>query len=229
MPISYFFAVLLKFSIVWFENLKVKNMKLEIRNTTVQDFRITEDITREAFWDVYKPGCDEHLVLHQLRGSPDYVKGLDFAAIVDNRIIGHIISSKARIIDANGKESEVLCVGPLCVLPEFQHQGIGSELMQRSISTARNMGFSAMILFGNPDYYHRFGFKNAAQYRITTKDNQNFEPFMALEIQDGGLSKVTGKFYEDKAFEINSEALEEFEKDFPYREKHVTGTQLKEK
>lgn len=204
-------------------------MKLEIRNTTLQDFRITEDITREAFWDVYKPGCDEHLVLHQLRKSPDYIKELDFVALKNDRIIGHIISSKAKVIDANGKEHEVLCVGPLCVLPGFQHQGTGSELMKRSISTAKSMGFSAMILFGNPGYYHRFGFKNAAEYRITTKDNQNLEPFMALELQDGGLTNVAGKFYEDKAFEINKDALEEFEKDFPHREKHITDTQLKGK
>lgn len=204
-------------------------MKLQIRNTFEQDFRTTEDITREAFWDVYKPGCDEHMVLHQLRKSKEYIKELDFVALLNDKIIGHIISSKARVIDAGEKEHEVLCVGPLCVLPEFQKQGIGSELMKRSISTAKYLGFRGMILFGNPDYYHRFGFKNAAEYRITTKDNQNFEAFMALELRDEGLSTLTGKFYEDNAFEIKSKALEEFEHNFPHREKHITGTQLREK
>jgi predicted N-acetyltransferase YhbS len=113
------------------------------------------------------------------------------------------------------------------VLPEFQKKGIGSELMKYSIATAKESGFSGMILFGNPDYYHRFGFRNAQEYSITTKDGQNFEPFMALELQNNGLVGVKGRFYEDDAFEYNSGELIEFEKRFPYKEKLVTDTQLK--
>jgi len=84
-----------------------------------------------------------------------------------------------------------------------------------------------MILFGNPEYYHRFGFVNAEKYRITTKDNQNFEPFMALEIQKKGLTNVNGKFFEDKSFSIDEDELIEFEMQFPYIEKTVTETQFK--
>lgn len=202
-------------------------MEPTIRNTTEADYFKTEYLTREAFWDVYKPGCDEHLVLHNIRKSNCYVKELDFVAIKNDEIIGHIICTRAKVIDTQNKEHEVLCMGPLCVLPRFQKEGIGSKLMIRTISGARKLGFPGMILFGNPAYYHRFGFKNAAVYGITTKDGQNFDPFMALELQDDGFMNIKGKFFEDSIFETNPEELAEFEKNFPFKEKHVTDTQLK--
>ena len=81
------------------------------------------------------------------------------------------------------------------------------------------MGFNGMILFGNPDYYHRFGFRNAKEYEITTKDNQNLEPFMALELYENGLDNVKGRFFEDEAFTIKEDELNEYEKKFPEKEK----------
>jgi predicted N-acetyltransferase YhbS len=202
-------------------------MEVIIRNTNQQDYYRTEYVTREAFWDVYKPGCDEHLILHNLRKSPCFIKELDYIAIHNSEIIGHIICTKAKVIDTQNKEYGVLCLGPISVLPEFQKKGIGSKLMIKSIAVAKESGFSGIILFGNPDYYHRFGFKNAMEYGITTKDSQNFDPFMALELQVNGFRDIKGKFFEDRAFETHPEELVEFEKNFPFREKHKTATQLK--
>lgn len=198
-----------------------------IRRTTDKDFFQTENLTREAFWNLYKPGCVEHLILHNMRNSKSYLNELDIVAVFENEIVGHIISTKAKVVDSLNNEHEILCVGPLSVLPEFQKQGIGSKLMNNTIVTAKELGFSGMILFGNPDYYHRFGFKNAEQFNITTKDGQNFEPFMALELQNNGLANVKGKFFEDDAFDTNSDDLIEFEKKFPFKEKLVTDTQFK--
>ena len=150
-------------------------MNVLIQRTSESDFSRTEYITRESFWNLYKPGCVEHLILHNLRKSKSYIAELDLVTVSGNEIIGHIISTKAKVVDSQNIEHEVLCVGPLSVLPEFQKQGIGSRLMINSITKARESGFSGMILFGNPDYYHRFGFRNAAEYEITTKDSQSFE------------------------------------------------------
>ena len=202
-------------------------MKLRIQTTTEKDFPQTENLTREAFWNVYKPGCEEHLILHNIRNSACYITELDLVAVFEDKIIGHIISTKAKVIDSLNKEHEILCVGPLSVLPEFQKQGIGSELMNNSITIAKELGFSGMILFGNPEYYHRFGFRNAQVYSITTKDYQNFEPFMALELQNEVLTTINGRFFEDDVFETQDEDLIEFEKKFPYKEKLVTDTQFK--
>jgi predicted N-acetyltransferase YhbS len=194
-------------------------MTTEIRRTSANEFKMTENITREAFWNLYKPGCDEHLVLHQLRESRSYVGELDLVAILNNHIVGHLISTKATVVDPSGSESEVLCVGPVSVLPDFQGQGIGSGLIRKSIRIAGEMGYPGMVLFGNPEYYHRFGFLNAVEYGITTKDGQNFEPFMVLELRPRALAWVKGRFFEDKAFETFEDDLHRFEKQFPQKEK----------
>lgn len=202
-------------------------MNLLVKQISQNDFAITVNITREAFWNVYKPSCSEHLVLHNLRKSQSYVKELDLVAFYNDQIVGHIISTKARVVDSQNKEFEVLCVGPLSVLPDFQKKGIGGKLLEESIKIARGLGFRGMILFGNPDYYHRFGFRNAKEFEITTKDYQNYEPFMALELLANALADVKGRFVEDESFNVNEDELNEFEKQFPYKEKLVTDTQLR--
>jgi len=202
-------------------------MKIFIQRTTQKDFEITENITREAFWNLYKPGCNEHLVLNKLRNSISYIVELDLVAIFEKEIIGHIVSTKARIVDSMNNEHEILCVGPLSVSSVFQKRGIGSDLLNESIKVAKELGYLGMILFGNPEYYHRFGFRNAQEYNITTKDGLNFEPFMALEVQEKGLTNVNGKFFEDESFSIDEAELFEFEKQFPFKEKLVTETQFK--
>ena len=194
-------------------------MEIHIQKTKTNDFLMTENITREAFWNLFKSGCDEHLVLHNLRKSNAYISNLDLVAISGNRLIGHIIVSKAKVVDSQNNEHQVLCVGPISVLPEFQKNGTGSKLLNESIAIAKKSGFSGMILFGDPEYYRRFGFVNAQKYGITTKDGLNFEPFMALELFENALLPVNGKFFEDKAFETSEEELNEFEKLFPKKEK----------
>jgi predicted N-acetyltransferase YhbS len=201
-------------------------MDIFIQKATEIDFLTTENITREAFWNVYRPGCVEHLILQNLRNSKSYIKELDLVAVVEKKITGHILTTSAKIVDVHGNEHEILCVGPLSVLPDFQKKGIGSMLLKHSIQAAKELGYSGMILFGNPDYYHPFGFKNAQEYGISTKEDQNFESFMALELQNNGLDIFKGKFFEDNAFEINPDELIEFEKKFIHKEKLITDTQF---
>jgi predicted N-acetyltransferase YhbS len=158
---------------------------------------------------------------------PAFVKELDFVACDGDKIVGYIMYSKAKIINEKNEEFEVLCMGPLAVAPAQQKQWIGSMLMKHSTEKAKEMWYKAVIIFGDPEYYHRFGFVNAEKYNIQTSDGQNFEPFMALELYENSLQGISGKFYTDKVFETDSQELEEFEKGFPMREKHITDTQLK--
>ena len=203
-------------------------MKEKIQPATEKDFLSTENLTREAFWNIYRPGSVEHLILHNLRNSNNYIRDLDLIAVNGYEIVGHIISTKAKIIDPSTIEHEILCAGPFSVSPDYQRQGIGKILLNESIRIAKEQGFSGMILFGNPEYYHRFGFVNAQKYSISTKEGQNFEPFMALELQNNGLRNIKGRFYEDTAFEFNPDELIEFEKNFPYKEKLKTDSQLEQ-
>ena len=202
-------------------------MSITIRPEIEKDYFETEFITREAFWDVYHPGCMEHLVLHKLREVPAFVRELDFVACDGERIIGNVVCSKAKVINDNKQEFEVLSMGPLAVLPEYQGKGIGSLLIKTVINKAKKLGYKGIVIYGNPAYYHRFGFMNAEQFGIRTGGSENFDYFMALELAEGSLQGITGNFYEDEAFDVNEKDVEEFDKAFPYKEKHVTATQLK--
>jgi len=200
-------------------------MNIIIRNTNEKDYKITVNLTREAFWDVYKPGCDEHLVLHKMRKVPAFVNELDFIALTDEKVIGNIVYTIAKVVN-DKEEFTVLCMGPLAVLPEYQNKGVGGMLLKHSIEKAKEMGFKAVIIYGNPDYYHRFGFVDSKNYNIQTSTGENFDAFMTLELYNDALIGVFGKFYEDNVFQTDKEETELFEKEFPYKEKHVTDTQI---
>jgi predicted N-acetyltransferase YhbS len=201
-------------------------MELEIREENQNDYRETEVLTREAFWDLYKPGCDEHLIVHKMRSIARFIKELDLVACENNRIVGNVMYSEARVINEEETEYVVLSLGPISVLPSEQKKGIGSRLINESLTIAKNMGYKGILLYGNPKYYSRFGFRNAAQYNITTSTGENFDEFMALELSKGNLDGIYGKYYYDKVFETNKEELHEFDCLFPYKQKHKLSTQI---
>jgi predicted N-acetyltransferase YhbS len=199
---------------------------ISIRLETPKDFRETEAMVREAFWDVYKPGCDEHLIIHNLRKSSSFIPGLDFVACHGDRVVGAVVCPKARIIGEGNQEFTVLSL-IVGVLPSYQKKGVGSILMKRAIDEARSLGFKGIVIFGSPEYYRRFGFTNAKQYGIQTSEGENFDAFMALPLSEHSLDGIRGRFHEDDAYHPGQRELETLEKGFPYREKHVTDTQLK--
>ncbi len=108
---------------------------LTIRLETEKDYRAVEELTREAFWNVYKPGADEHYFVHTMRSHPDFIPELAFVLELDGKIVGNIMYTKAWLEDENGKRKEILSFGPLCVAPEYQRQKFGKML----IKLARNM------------------------------------------------------------------------------------------
>lgn len=198
-----------------------------IRLENKNDYREVENLTREAFWDIYKPGCDEHLIVHKIRNTSSFIPELDFVAVRDNQIVGNIIYSKSKVLGVDNNEHEVISFGPISVLPSLQKKGIGSTLIEHTIEMAKDMGYKAVFIFGNPAYYHRFSFENAERFRISTSEGLNFDAFMALELYKDSLKGMSGKFYMSPVFEVSLEDIEDFEKSFPYKEKHVTDTQLK--
>ena len=123
------------------KGLKMKN--LTIRLETEKDYRAVEELTREAFWNVYKPGADEHYFVHQMRNHPDFSPALAFVLELDGRIVGNIMYTKAWLEDENGKRKEILSFGPLCVAPEYQRQKLGKMLIEHSFEVARKMGCDA--------------------------------------------------------------------------------------
>lgn len=203
-------------------------MNISIRLENQNDFRNVENMTREAFWNVYRPGCVEHFITHKIRNVSGFIQELDFVACDGDIVVGNIIYSKAKVVNENNEEFEVLCMGPLAVLPPYQGKGIGTLLMEHSIKAVRALSFNAIFIFGSPNFYHRFGFKNAKEYNIQTSWGANLEAFMALELYVGSLKGISGKYYEDSVFEIDmdNEELNAFDRQFPYKEKQITDTQL---
>ena len=202
-------------------------MDIIIRPEIENDYKEVETLTREAFWDLYRPGCVEHLLAHKLRKVTAFIPELDFVAVLNKQVVGNIMYSKASVARDNGRKHQVITFGPISVMPSYQKQGIGYALIERTKKLAEKMGFKAVFIYGDPAYYHRFGFINAGDFGITTADGDNFEEFMALELYKGALKGITGKYYDDPVFQIDEAELEMFEKRFPFKEKHVTDTQLK--
>lgn len=202
-------------------------MNIILRLEEERDFSAVENLTREAFWNVYNPGCNEHFILHNLRKSQAFVKELDFVAELDGEIVGHIAYTKGRIVNNEEAGYEAICFGPVSVLPQYQGKGIGGRLITHTLKIAATMGFKVVVIFGHPEYYHRFGFENAERFGIQTADGENFDAFMARELVPGTLRNVSGSFLYDKAFHVNGKDLEEFDKAFPPKEKLVTDTQLR--
>jgi putative acetyltransferase len=200
-------------------------MDLIIRNEKADDYRTVEELTREAFWNLYVPGCVEHFVLNNLRNSADFIPELDFVAQKENRIVGHIIYTRGIIKDKQGAENKVISFGPVSVLPAFQKQGVGSALILHTINIAKNRGYPAVFIYGDPRYYCRFGFRCAEKYDIKTADGKFAVALLALELKQNALNNMAGRFIESTAYEVDEKKFAEYDRTFPYKVKTETDSQ----
>lgn len=188
---------------------------VELRLETPGDFIAVETVTREAFWNKHVPGCDEHYLAHVLRESPDFLAELDYVALHDDRIVGSIFYTKATIKGDDGVERSALSFGPVSVLPLLQGQGIGTLLIESTLERAREIGFGAVLIYGDPGYYERFGFVAAERFEIGTPDDFYADALQALELAPGALDGCAGRFFESDAYGIDEAAAREFDRAFP--------------
>jgi len=197
-------------------------MELILRLEEAKDWPEVESLTREAFWkseEIAKlgVGCVEHYLAHLLRTSPDFVPELDYIAECNGKIIGNVMYSKAYVLMPNGARHDVLTFGPLSVLPEHQRQGVGRALMRHTLKAAARLGYGAVIFYGHPTYYPRFGFREAKEFGITTAGGENFPAFMAMELIYGDLDGVTGSFHESPVFDVDPNEARKYDVLFPPR------------
>ncbi|WP_041611319.1 GNAT family N-acetyltransferase [Treponema primitia] len=201
-------------------------MEITLRLEEEKDHRLVEELTREAFWNVYFPGCNEHLLVHNLRKTSEFIKQLDFVAIHNNEIVGNIVYVEAKIKD-NDKEHSVLTFGPISVLPEYENKGIGGKLINHTIKLSKEMGYKAIIIYGDPEYYKRFEFKESKKYSITNKDKKYPAALLVLELYSNALNGINGVFDEGSIYEIDETELEKFEMGFYKKPKEVKKSQEK--
>ncbi len=153
-----------------------------------------------------------------MRESDAFIAELDFVAEIDGEIVGNIVYSKAVIHCDSGAVREAVCFGPVSVLPNFQSQGVGSTLILHSLQRARELGYEACLIYGDPDYYGRFGFRKAEVFDIRTPDDQYAVPLLALELKEDALKYCSGRFIEDEVYDIDDAAAAKFDKSFPVKE-----------
>ena len=190
-----------------------------IRNEKEDDYPIVEEVTREAFWNLYFPGCNEHYLVHQMRHHPDFIKELDFVAEYNGKVVGNIMYTNAQLIDEQGLKIDIISFGPLSVLPEFQRKGIGASLINHTKKIAINTGIKAIVILGDPHNYCKHGFKSSKDYYISDIDGNYPYGLLVLELEEGVLSGHKWKYKYSNVYEVNENDAEEYDKKFPKKEK----------
>lgn len=204
-------------------------MNIIIRKETPSDYREVENLIRESFWNVYRPGCLEHFVIHELRNDPAFVKELDFVMEQDGRIIGQNLFMHAVIRADDGRDIPIMTMGPICIANDRKRQGYGKALLDYSLEQARLLGCGALCFEGNIDFYGKSGFTYASRFGIRyhgLPEGADDSFFLCQELIPGYLSGITGKYAPPQGYFVDEDACEEFDKTFPPKEKQRLPGQL---
>lgn len=200
-----------------------------IRLEQKEEQRDVEALVREAFWNVYRPGCLEHYVLHLLRQNAAFVPELDFVMEKGGRLIGQNVFARAEIAADNGWRVPIMTMGPICIAPEWKRQGYGKLLLDYSLARAAELEFGAVCFEGNIDFYGKSGFACASKFGIRyhgLPEGADSSFFLCRELIPGYLDGITGEYATPQVYLVDEAAAEEFDRTFPYREKLKLPGQL---
>ena len=200
-----------------------------IRLEKTEEHRETEALVREAFWNVYRPGCLEHYVLNQLRSDEAFVPELNFVMEKDGRLIGQNMFMRAAIKADDGSDLPIMTMGPICISPELQGQGYGKRLLDYSLEKAAELGCGALCFEGNINFYGKSGFTYASEFGIRyhgLPEGADASFFLCKELKKGYLDGISGEYTPPKGYFVDEAAAEEFDKQFSPKEKLKLPTQL---
>ena len=205
------------------------NNNITIRIETPDDYAATENLTREAFWNVYRPGCLEHYVLHCFRGRKDYVPELSLVLELDGKLVGHVMYVRSEIHADGGRRIPVMTFGPISIAPEYKRQGYGTILLRESMRRAEAMGVGALVIEGNIGFYGKSGFVVAStkgiHYAAEPLDAE-VPYFLICELKPGFLDGVTGTYQDPEGYFVDEAEAERFDAQFPPKEKKKLPGQL---
>ena len=200
-----------------------------IRSERKEEHREVENLVRESFWNVYRPGCLEHYVLNQLRNDDAFIPELDFVMEKDGKIIGQNMFMRAVIKADDGRDIPIITMGPICIANELKRQGYGKILLDYSLEKATEMGFGAICFEGNIDFYGKSGFTYASEFGIRyhdLPDDADASFFLCKELKKGYLDGITGEYTPPQGYFVDEDKAEEFDKQFPPKEKLKLPGQL---
>ena len=200
-----------------------------IRTEKEKEYREVENLVRESFWNVYRPGCLEHYVLHQLRKDAAFVPELDFVMEMGEQIIGPNMFMKAEIQADDGRNIPIMTMGPICIAPDLKRKGYGKILLDYSLEQAKELGCGAICMEGNIDFYGKSGYRQASEFGIryhglTEDDDASF--FLCRELIPGYLDGITGEYAPPQGYYVDEQEAEVFDKTFYYKEKKKLPGQL---
>lgn len=200
-----------------------------IRLENNNEHREVENLVRESFWNVYRPGCTEHYVLHQLRNDPAFVHELDFVMEKDGKLIGQNMFMRAFITADDGRNIPIMTMGPICISPEFKRKGYGKKLLDYSLEKAAELGAGALCFEGNIDFYGKSGFTYAREFGIRyhgLPEGADDSFFLCKELKTGYLDCITGVYAPPQGYFVDEAETEEFDRLFPPKEKLKLPGQL---
>ena len=200
-----------------------------IRNEKKEDYRKVENLIRESFWNVYRPGCLEHYVIHKLRDDNAFIPELNFVMELDGRLIGQNMFMKANIKSDDGRDIPIMTMGPICITPELKRKGYGKFLLDYSLEKAKEYGCKAVCFEGNIEFYGKSGFTFAANFGIRyhgLPEGEDASFFLCKELEKGYLDGITGEYATPRGYFVNEDEVEEFDKNFPPKEKVKLPGQL---
>ena len=200
-----------------------------IRLEKKEEYREVENMVRESFWNVYRPGCLEHYVLNQLRDDPAFVKELDFVMEKGGRLIGQNMFMRANIKADGGRDIPIMAMGPICITPELKRKGYGKILLDYSLEKAKELGCGAVCFEGNIDFYGKSGFTTADKFGIRyhgLPEGEDAPFFLCKELIPGYLGGITGEYAPPQGYFVDEAEAEAFDKEFPTKEKLKLPGQL---
>ena len=195
---------------------------IHIRLEKKEEYREVENLVRESFWNVYRPGCLEHYVLNQLRDDAAFVPELDFVMEQDGKLIGQNMFMRANIKADDGRDIAIMTMGPICITPELKRKGYGKILLDYSLEKAKALGCGAVCFEGNIDFYGKSGFTYASTFGIRyhgLPEGEDASFFLCKELIPGYLDGITGEYATPQGYFVDEAETENFDKQFPHKEK----------
>lgn len=199
--------------------------KFIIRNEKKEDYREVEELTRNAFWNLYVPGCDEHYLVHIMREHCDFIPELDLLIEVNGCIIGNVMYTKAWLIDEEGYEKEILTFGPVFILGEYQRQGYSKALLEESFRKAIELGYDTIVIMGNPGNYVGRGFKSCQKYNVSLENDIFPTAMLVKELVPGALQNKKWTYRESEVYSFDGHDAELFDQQFDKLEKEFRPSQ----
>lgn len=201
-------------------------MSLVIRLEEKGDERNNENLVREAFWNVYKPGCLEHYVLHVMRESPGFINELNFVMEEDGELIGQVVFHEAELIMKDGSKHPIATFGPIGIRPDKKRKNYGTVLLAYALNKAKEYGIKALLMEGNIDFYGKLGFTRACDRGILYH-GQTVDFLLCRELERGYLDdSESANYITPSIYYVDETKAEEFDKTFPYKEKMKLEGQL---